>query len=146
MGNEISSFSGDFRFLSNFSHSPITVDGKEYLTVEHAYQAAKTADPIEKQQVANCATPGKAKRMGRTITLRAEWDDVKADVMESLLILKFSIPEFKEKLIATWPKILIERNKWHDNYWGNCECECSDCATPGQNILGNLLMRVRSIP
>ncbi len=43
MGNEISSFSGDFRFLSNFSHSPITVDGKEYLTVEHAYQAAKTA-------------------------------------------------------------------------------------------------------
>ena len=144
MPNIISSFSGEFEFLSNFSYSPITVDGKKYITVEHAFQAIKTHDPVEKQQIADCATAGRAKRLGRVITLRDDWEEIKEETMEELLILKFNNPELKKKLMGTWPKILLEGNMWHDNTWG--DCKCPDCITPGKNILGNLLMKVRSIP
>ena len=40
-------------------------------------------------------------------------------------------------------KWLFKKKGWHDNVWGNCECErCKE--TEGKNLLGKALMEVRS--
>ena len=138
----INCFDGKFAFLSNFYPSPITDGNLIFPTVEHMYQAAKTVNIKEYEEIAAADTPGQAKQLGRKITLREDWEEVKDDIMYQALWLKFSIPEFREKLLATDNEELVEGNNWHDNTWGDCSCErCKDIK--GQNMLGKLLMKVR---
>ncbi len=138
----IKEFDGEFAFLSNFSHSLILHEGIVYPTVEHFFQAMKTLIPAEREAIAAAPTPGIAKRMGRKVNLRPDWETIKVDVMRTGLRLKFSDYELAQKLLATGDKYLIEGNVWHDNTWGSCNC--AKCAsTPGRNLLGQLLMEVR---
>ena len=139
----INSFEGKYAFLSNFYPSTFTHDGIEYPTVEHFFQAAKTIDIAEKKAIAAADTPGKAKRMGRAVKLRPDWEKVKVYYMELGLRLKFCNIELREKLRATGDEELIEGNYWCDNTWGDCSCDaCKD--QPGRNMLGKLLMQVRN--
>lgn len=136
-------FENEFEFLSNFSKSEIILDGIIYPTVEHFFQAMKTKDPIQRAEIAAAPTPGKAKRLGRHVQLRSDWEEVKEQIMEDGLRLKFADPELKAKLLATGDKYLEEGNTWHDNYWGVCYCiDCQDIM--GKNHLGKLLMKLRS--
>jgi ribA/ribD-fused uncharacterized protein len=138
----ICEFENKYAFLSNFYASPFTHDGIAYPTVEHFFQAAKTLNIAEKKAIAAADTPGKAKRMGRAVKLRPDWEKVKVYYMELGLRLKFADPELAQKLIATGDEELIEGNWWHDNTWGSCFC--SDCINkPGRNLLGMLLMELR---
>lgn len=132
----IEGFFGEHRWLSNFWPARVTLDGVEYQTLEHAYVAAKTLDSKLREQVRACATPGEAKRLGRTFALRADWDAVKLDVMLMLLREKFRDPALRAKLLATGDARLTEVNHWGDVYWGVCR-------GAGANHLGRLLMRVR---
>lgn len=133
----ITEFQGEHRFLSNFWHSPITVEGHVFETVEHAFQAMKTLDEDEKLTVANCRTPGEAKRAGRAVTLRADWNDIRLDVMANLLALKFAWGSpLAERLLATGSQALVEGNRWGDTFWGVCRGK-------GENHLGRLLMHRR---
>ena len=135
-------FDGEYEFLSNFYHSPFTHDGITYPTNEHFFQAMKTLDIETRKAIAAAPTPGAAKRMGRHVALRPDWEKIKVDVMRLGLILKFTDAELAEKLIATGDEELVEGNWWHDNTWGNCHCtECS--RKGGRNLLGMLLMEVR---
>ena len=141
--NAITVFDGEFAFLSNFYSSPITISGETYPTVEHAFQAFKTYDIEERKKIAAAPTPGKAKRMGRNVVLRPDWEEIKEDIMAICLKAKFNIPELRDKLLATGDEELIEGNTWHDNTWGNCVCQkCQDI--PGRNMLGMLLMKLRT--
>jgi predicted NAD-dependent protein-ADP-ribosyltransferase YbiA (DUF1768 family) len=81
-------------------------------------------------------TPSQAKWEGRKIPIRKDWEDVKLDVMESLLRVKFADLELKQLLLATGTAKLIEGNFWGDTYWGVC-------AGIGRNNLGKLLMKIR---
>lgn len=138
----IAVFDNEYAFLSNFYNSPFKFGGITYPTVEHFFQAMKSFDPKEREVIAAAATPGQAKRLGRKVTLRADWEDIKVDVMRIALRCKFQIPELREKLLATGNEELIEGNWWHDNTWGNCLCaECLN--KPGRNMLGMLLMEIR---
>ena len=138
----IKEFDGEFAFLSNFSHSLILYEGIVYPTVEHFFQAMKTLIHAEREAIAAAATPGIAKRMGRQITLRPDWERIKADVMRIGLRLKFADYELAKKLLATGDEYLVEGNTWHDNCWG--DCSCPKCAsTTGRNLLGQLLMEIR---
>lgn len=132
----ITSFSGEFAFLSNFACCRVEVDGIIFPTTEHAFQASKTTDIAARKQIALLMTPGKAKRFGRTLTLRKDWDLVRVEVMRSILQKKFSQEPFKSLLIATGDRELIEGNTWGDKFWGVCNGE-------GFNTLGNLLMEIR---
>ena len=139
----IKTFDGEYAYLSNFYSSPIIYEGIQYPTVEHAFQAAKSLDMVKRQEIANATTPGIAKRLGRRVTLRPDWEEVKDDVMYQLLILKFQNPIAKARLIETGCEYLVEGNTWHDNHFGNCTCNrCQHIC--GQNVLGTSLMRVRS--
>ena len=141
---KIESFDGEYAFLSNFYPSKITcLDEIQYPTVEHAFQAMKTKDISERLMIAAADTPGKAKRLGRCVTLREDWEGCKDDMMYFFVYQKFSNnSHLRLKLIATGDLELVEGNYWHDNYWGNCTCEkCKNI--PGKNQLGQTLMRVR---
>lgn len=137
----INCFEREYAFLSNFYPSPIEYEEIKYLTVEAAFQAAKTPDLHMKMAIATADHPGKAKRMGRKVVLREDWEEIKDRVMEECLRLKFSDPVLREKLLATEDEELEEGNWWHDNYWGSCYC--SRCGDVGKNKLGYLLMKIR---
>lgn len=138
----ICEFEGKYAFLSNFFPSSILYEGIVYPTNEHFFQAMKALDQEERKKIAAADTPGKAKRLGRHVQLRADWEQIKVDVMRTGLMLKFTDAELAQKLIDTGDEELIEGNWWHDNTWGSCFC--SDCINkPGRNLLGMLLMELR---
>ena len=138
----INCFDGKYMFLSNFYNSSCTFEGKVYPTVEHAFQAAKTLIPEEREEIRKADTPGKAKRMGRAVTLRSDWEEVKTDVMLECLRSKFSFRPLGIELINTGNEELVEGNTWHDNEWGSCTCDrCKNIV--GKNKLGNALMTIR---
>ena len=128
-----------YEFLSNFHPAPVRLDGVEYPTVEHAYQAAKTMDATERRHVGSAPTPAEAKQRGAAVTLRHDWNDVKVAVMRNLLHQKFADPLLRERLAATRPSALIEGNTWGDRFWGVCDGE-------GENWLGRVLMEIRDGP
>ena len=119
----IKNFEGEYAFLSNFYFSPMIIDNVVYTTNEHFFQAMKSLNPKERQAIALAPTPGKAKRLGRKVSLRKDWEDIKEEVMLTGLRRKFSNPELRKKLLATGNEELIEGTTWHDNYWGICDCE-----------------------
>jgi ribA/ribD-fused uncharacterized protein len=83
-------------------------------------------------------TPGKAKRAGRNLQLRHDWEKVKYDVMLDIVFAKFyQHPELAAKLLATGDAELIEGNWWNDTTWGVCN-------GVGSNWLGRILMMVRA--
>lgn len=134
----INKFDGEHRFLSNFWEVPITYERRTYSTVEHAYQASKTIYPEERIAIRDAETPAKAKRLGKLIIYRADWEDIKLDVMEALVRQKFTEHHMlADKLIATGDHELVEGNWWGDTYWGVCK-------GIGENHLGKILMKVRS--
>ena len=132
----IDSFRGDFSFFSNFYKSTIYFQGEKYASVEHAYQAYKTLDPHLRKMIQEAPTPGKAKKLGQSVTLRPDWDSVKIDLMRSLVRKKFENPFMKPLLLATDGAKLVEGNHWGDVFWGVCDGK-------GQNWLGKILMEVR---
>jgi len=136
----IDKFDGEFDFLSNFfelSH-PVIFNGIKFFTVENAFQAAKTLDKEIQLKFVDL-TPGQAKRFGRKVLLRKDWEKVKEEIMFDLIFQKFSKSStLKNLLIQTFPEELIEGNYWHDTFWGICE-------GVGENKLGNILMDIRDI-
>ena len=135
-------FDGQYDFLSNFYPSSILYEGIVYPTNEHFFQAMKTLDIETRKAIAAAPTPGAAKRMGRHVSLRPDWEKIKVDVMRTGLMLKFTDAALAEKLLATGDEELVEGNWWHDQTWGSCFCP-EHCRTPGRNLLGMLLMELR---
>jgi ribA/ribD-fused uncharacterized protein len=134
---KIAEFHGDYRFLSNFFPSVVEFEGITYPTVEHAYQSAKTLDMNERKRIAKCESPSDAKREGRKLKLREDWETAKFAVMETCVRYKFAHhPELRDKLLATGDATLEEGNDWGDKIWGVVNGE-------GENRLGKILMKVR---
>lgn len=126
----IDRFEGPWRFLSNFARLP---DG---FTTEHYYQAAKSLYPAEISWVLAAPTPAEAKKRGRQVTLRKDWEAIKNKVMLDCLRYKFGDRVMRDQLLATGPAYLEEGNWWGDTYWGTVNGK-------GENWLGRLLMQVR---
>lgn len=138
----ITSFEGKYSFLSNFYACQTEYHNVKYPTSEHAYQAAKTANPIQKEAIRKADTPDDAKRLGRRVEIKSNWDEIKDEVMYEIVSNKFKNKRMQAKLLATENEILVEGNYWHDNYWGSCICpKCLQ--KPKGNVLGKILMRVR---
>jgi N-glycosidase YbiA len=135
---QITSFSGDYAFLSNFYPAATPYEGVVYPSSEHAFQAAKTLDMEERHRLASLSTPGKAKRAGRRVALRRDWEQIKIAIMTAIVRAKFQHnEELAQKLAATADAELVEGNQHRDRFWGVCKGE-------GQNWLGRILMAVRA--
>jgi ribA/ribD-fused uncharacterized protein len=132
----IDSFKGEFGFLSNFYPSPMNVLGLHFATVEHYFQACKMISNEDFEAVRTARSPGIAKRLGRAKTRRPDWDYMKDGIMLGALRIKFHNPVFRDQLLATGDRQLVEGNTWGDQYWGVSNGK-------GVNRLGMLLMQVR---
>ncbi|KKL10659.1 hypothetical protein LCGC14_2553590 [marine sediment metagenome] len=132
----ITEFKGDYGFLSNFYPAEVWLDGRDYPSVEHAFQAAKTLDLNIRTDIKSL-TAGSAKRAGRTVRLRPDWEDIKLPIMENLVRQKFqSHAKLGRSLLDTHDRALVEGNWWGDTFWGVHKGK-------GENHLGKILMKVR---
>lgn len=139
----ITSFRDRHAFLSNFSPHPTFMDGEDYPSVEHAFQAAKTYDDQQRQQIRQARTPAQAKTLGRRATLRPDWEQVKYAIMLDLVRRKFKgDPDLQNRLLATGDRTLIEGNTWGDTIWG-AVWNRKKARWEGNNLLGGILMKVR---
>mgnify|MGYP000844243813 FL=1 len=134
---DILEFQGEHRWLSNFWPASVELDGVLYASVENAYQAAKT-HPANRGPFVSC-TAGTAKRLGRCVEMRPDWEQVKLPTMRALIQQKFAQgTELAKKLVATGDCLIVEGNHWGDTYWGVCEGR-------GTNHLGRLIMEQREV-
>lgn len=139
---KVTSFSGGWRWLSNFYPCVCVYEGDVYPSSEHAYQAAKFPRGHEaRRTIAVLPTPGATKRFAKTFkhAHSKDFHGRKLTVMKDVLRSKFLMNrDLQDKLVATAnPAVeLIEGNTWGDTYWGVCDGQ-------GKNHLGKLLMQVR---
>lgn len=132
----ISRFKGDYFFLSNMYPTVLYINGEIYPSAEHAFQAMKSLDREERLAMSVCRSPEEAKKAGKLVKLRPDWEDVKVNFMKRILEAKFQNKKLADMLIATCGEELVEGNTWGDTFWGVCKGE-------GKNTLGKLLMEVR---
>lgn len=136
MSNVINSFRGKYYFLSNFYMAPVTYDGITYTNSEAAFQAQKCKNPADRKAFANL-NPSEAKKKGRHVALRDDWESGKYAIMYRIVLEKFEQnPLLRLKLQATGDSHLEEGNNWGDRIWGTVNGE-------GNNLLGKILMMVR---
>ena len=134
--DKIGEFREEYYFLSNFYPAAVSYEGITYLNNEAAFQAMKCINPADRKQFANLS-PSEAKKLGRRVCLRKDWEDVKAGIMRDLVYSKFSQnPELLDKLLDTENAYLEEGNTWGDRIWGTV----NGC---GSNLLGQILMEAR---
>lgn len=151
--------------FSNFYECKIEFDGIIFPTSEHLYQAAKFYSNTEAEKeyikiISQTNTPNKAKILAsqqigggykwRTdlnsviteyinlgVKLREDWDDIKVDVMRSIVYIKFSQNnKLKELLLSTGDKEIREHTH-RDKFWGD------GADGSGLNWLGRILMETR---
>lgn len=126
--------------FSNFSPHGVRLDGHWWPTAEHYFQAQKFAGTEHAEEVRRASTPKRAAELGRDRKrpLRADWEDVKDDVMRRAVRKKFEThAELREVLLSTGEEEIVE-NAPHDYYWG-----CGQTGA-GRNMLGIILMEVRT--
>jgi ribA/ribD-fused uncharacterized protein len=136
--SDILEFRGDYRWLSNMTPCIVTLDGVAYRSVEHAYMSAKSDDAEWKEFCFNTESPYTVKQKSKDIILVDNWQNIKINVMYSLLEQKFNQEPFRQKLIDTGDCYIQEGNRWKGTFWG------IDLDTnKGTNHLGNLIMKIR---
>jgi len=126
-------------YLSNFSQHGFKLRGEYWPTVEHYFQARKFPGTEQERRIQKARTPGEAKRLGRTrsVRIRSDWESVKDDVMREAVLKKFEThKDIRKSLLLTGDEELIEKAP-RDYYWG-CGADGS-----GKNMLGKILMEVR---
>jgi hypothetical protein len=133
----IDKFEKEYSFLSNFYPCKIKYGNLEFQCAEALYMAHKSGNPEDFARFAPL-NGAEAKKLGKTVKLQENWDEIKFDVMQKVLRLKFiRNPDLKHLLISTGDAELIEGNWWGDKIWGVCNGE-------GENNLGKLLMELRT--
>jgi predicted NAD-dependent protein-ADP-ribosyltransferase YbiA (DUF1768 family) len=132
---KILSFDGEERWLSNFWPCTVELYGEAYPSIEHAYQAAKALHPEDRKIFQSPdMTAGQAKRSGRRLAMRLDWEVVKVPTMWNLIQQKYcSSSTLGHKLADLWDWHIEEGNTWGDTFWGVCRGR-------GDNRLGKLLM------
>ncbi len=130
-----------FGEFSNFYRAPILIDGKEWGTTEHYFQAMKFKGTEREEKIRNLARPNDAAFEGREIRddfpLRKDWEEVKDGYMLEALRAKFTQHDKLRKLLLDTGDCLIIEHTKNDKYWA----DGGDGS--GKNMLGVLLMQVR---
>ena len=127
--------------FSNFSAHGFELDGLWWPTSEHYFQAQKFAGTPQVEEVRRVQSPKQAAMRGRSRArpLRADWEQVKDDVMRRGVLRKFEThADLRAILLGTGDEQIVE-NAPGDYYWG-CGADGS-----GKNMLGQILIEVRAI-
>lgn len=113
----INKFSGAYAFLSNFYTCPVYYGGLLFKNSEAAFQAQKSLDSITKCEF-TYLDAREAKRQGRRVKIRADWERAKTKIMFEIVLAKFMQNEkLRERLLNTGDELIIEGNTWNDKFW-----------------------------
>lgn len=126
---KINEFVGVYAPFSNFyvCDGIFAYDGDGFETLysnnaEALFQAAKSLNPEDRLRIAELP-PNLAKRYGRAVALRGDWEQVKVEVMRKVVVAKFeAFPRLMDLLKSTGDAYIEEGNVWHDRIWGRCYC------------------------
>lgn len=136
--NKINSFRNEYFFLSNFYNCIVEIEGIKFNNAEAAFQAMKCEEKSDRE-IFKSLSASEAKRLGRRVKLRPNWNLLRMKYMKEIILDKFNRnSELKEKLLATGNAELIEGNTWNDKFWG-----VNIYTGVGENHLGKILMEVR---
>lgn len=129
----------DYGCFSNFAPYPISVDGKQWPTSEHYFQAQKFEDSERQEAIRKTKSPMIAARMGRDRKkpLRRDWESVKDEVMRKAVRAKFTQHEDIRRILLCTGEAQIVEHTENDSYWGD------GGDGKGKNMLGRILMEIR---
>lgn len=128
-------FRNEFYFLSNMYPCDLEIQGIHFSCAESEFQAMKCVHKDDVLALSKMLGVD-AKRYGRRVVLRDNWNAQRVNAMRYVLNAKFKDPNLKAKLLATADLELVEDNDWNDTFWGRCN-------GVGANQLGKLLMELR---
>ncbi|MCY8034172.1 NADAR family protein [Bacillus sonorensis] len=101
----IDEFKGKYYFLSNFYSAPVMYQGITYQNNEAAFQAMKVTDKSIHSEFSDLP-PNLAKRKGRRVKLRQDWEELKDTFMYEIVKAKFEQNDhLKNKLLQTGESI-----------------------------------------
>lgn len=133
--------SEEYKWLSNMALCQISLKGRVFKSVEHAYVSEKRGDDEWREFCANTElTPHQIKKKGQEIDVRPDWDNIKVMVMEYCLRSKFKHEPFRTLLRDTGKQNIQEGNYWNDTFWG---VDLKQNPNIGENHLGRLIMKIR---
>lgn len=137
---------GVYPEFSNFWNcsNMIEYGGLRYSNAEAIFQSQKTLDRSV-QETFTRMNGSQAKKAGRDVSLRSDWEDIKFDIMCNVVYAKFTQDQkLRDLLLSTGNAYLVEDTSfWHDNTWGCCTCKrCS--YRQSRNLLGLSLMYARA--
>ena len=114
-------------------------------TVEHWFQACKATSRREFDRILGCSSAGEAKRAGRELQLRSDWEQVKFGVMLFAVQGKFALEPYRSALLITYPRPLAEASP-SDFVWGARDPDrgYGGRGYGGRNLLGVALMCARA--
>ncbi len=125
--------------LSAYSRHGFELDGAEWPSVEHYYQAMKFDDEDYREEIRNTAHPADATKLGKSKKhgYRKDWSKLKKTYMTRGIYIKCKThPVVAEALLATGKRQILETSQY-DYYWG-CGRDMR-----GENVYGKVLMSVR---
>lgn len=132
-------YGGKFGCFSNMSSYAVEIDGKVFMTSEHAYQCAKFSDSSIKEKIFNARSGYDAKMIAveNKSLVSSDWNERSLEVMESIVRKKLEQhPHIKEKLLETGKREIIEASPT-DAFWG------WGPEKNGENHLGKIWMKLR---
>lgn len=128
-------FRNEYWFLSNMYPCKIRVNGLEFECAEACFQSFKTEDK-EARKAFQKINGFEAKKLGRKVNLRSDWNKIRLEVMFRVVNAKFRQNPELYKLLKKVDGLIVEDNTWNDRFWGKCN-------GVGQNNLGVILMAIR---
>ena len=141
-------------FFSNWYPSPFIIDDFIYRDVEQYFMAQKAKlfhDAERYTEILRADQPWEYKDLGRLVTPFDPilWDENKYDIVKAGNRAKYAQnPGLKKALLETGTKILAEASP-KDKIWGiGLDAPAASALAPfqwpGQNLLGQILMELRS--
>jgi hypothetical protein len=125
--------------FSTYAAYPFNLDENVWPTAEHYYQAMKFTDTAYQEKIRLAATPGQARKLGRTRLkrIRRDWRKVKVAYMTRAIYTRCKTYPEQGRLLSQSEVKLVE-NSQYDYFWG--------CGRDrrGNNHYGQVLMNVRN--
>lgn len=143
-------FVGEWAYLSNMYRCPVFYNDLEFTSSEQAFQFMKAdyhGNVSNAKKILHLEDPFEIKKVGGSIQDKQEWLDCRDGILEEIIREKFfQNPDIRERLVATDEKPIYEATL--GSHWGiNAGLRSKvtrTCAGNGENIVGGILMRIRS--